>query len=190
MSKKKADYNTLVVESCLLLVMIGLTCLMYRTSGYKLVVLNLFFLPIVLAGFFLGRYRAGVLAFFSVIAVSVVTALNVMGFAAFTSPIVIALAITIWGAVLGLTAILVGTLSDKRTAKIVELHEAYVGMVEVLSRYLQSANPRLKARSERVAEVSERVAKELKLSAKEIDDIRVAALLHDVGSIEITASHS
>ena len=187
MSKKKTDFNTIVVESCLVIVTLGLTVLMYRTTGYKMVVLNLFFLPIVVAGFFLGRYRAGVLAFFSVLAVSTVTALNIMGFAAFTSPIVIALAITIWGAVLGLTAIMVGTLSDERTEKIVELHEAYVGVVEVLSRYLQSANPRLKARSERVAELSEQVARQLKLAPKEIDDIRVAALLHDVGSIEITA---
>ena len=70
--------------------------------------------------------------------------------------------------------------------KMEELHEAYVGVVEVLSQYLQSAHPRLKAQSGRVAELSQAMAVALRLSPKEIDDIRVASLLYHVGSIEIT----
>ena len=81
---------------------------------------------------------------------------------------------------------LIGTLSDERTSKLHELHDAYVGVVEVLSQYLQSAHPKLKARSTRVAELSQQVASRLKLSARDIDDIRVGALLYDVGNIEIT----
>jgi len=94
--------------------------------------------------------------------------------------------LTIWVAVLGLTAILVGTLCDERAATLHDLQKAYVGVVEVLSKYLQSANPRLKARSERVAELSQFVAEQMRLSPKQINDIRVAALLHDLGCIEIT----
>jgi response regulator RpfG family c-di-GMP phosphodiesterase len=56
----------------------------------------------------------------------------------------------------------------------------------VLSKYLQGANPRAKARSVRTAELCQSVARELKLSQREIDDIRVAALLHDLGNVEIT----
>ena len=94
--------------------------------------------------------------------------------------------ITVWAAVLGLTALLVGTLSDERAAKIDELHEAYVGVVDVLSAYLQSANPKHKARSTRVAELSQQVATKMRLSPDQIDDVRIAALLHDMGNIEIT----
>jgi response regulator RpfG family c-di-GMP phosphodiesterase len=96
------------------------------------------------------------------------------------------LCVTVWGATLCLTALLVGTLSDERAAQAIELHEAYVGVVEVLSQYLQGGNPRLKARTQRVAEHSERVARELKLSMKQVDDIRVAALMQDLGQIEVT----
>jgi len=85
-----------------------------------------------------------------------------------------------------LTALLVGSLSDDRIGKLKELHEAYVGVVEVLSQYLQSAHPHLKARSVRVAELSQAVAAVMKLSPRQIDDIRVAALLYDVGNIEVT----
>jgi response regulator RpfG family c-di-GMP phosphodiesterase len=98
----------------------------------------------------------------------------------------IGLAITVWAAVLGLTAILVGTLCDERGAKVDELHEAYVGVVEVLSRYLQSADPRVKARSTRIAEMCQLVAEQLNLSRKQVDDVRVGALLCDLGNIEIT----
>jgi len=175
------------LEIGLIVVAVGLVCLLYRAAGARLVVLNLFYLPVVLAAFFLGRYRGGVLALFSVVGALVVATLDLAQFAAPGSPWAIGLSLLVWAAVLGLTALLVGTLSDERSAKLIELHEAYVGVVEVLSRYLQSADPQLKARSHRVAELCQRVAGEMRLSPREIDDIRVAALLHDMENLEITA---
>lgn len=175
------------LELFLVVIVLALTVLLREMAGYKMIVLNLFFLPVVLAGFFLGRYRGGVLALLCVISASVVTVVDVQGFASFSSPMVVGLSVVMWGAVLGLTSLLVGTLSDERNTKIVELHEAYVGVVEVLSRYLQSANPALEARSSRVARLCQEVAKSLRLSPRQIDDIRVAALLHDMGNVEITS---
>jgi len=180
-------HDEIYLEVSLVVITIGLTVLMWQIAGFKLVVLNLFYLPVVLAGFFLGRYRAGALAFFSVIAVSVVTAVRLTDFAAFSSPIVIGLSVTLWAAVLGLTAIVVGTLSDERANMLSDLHEAHVGVVEVLAQYLQSAHPKLKARSQRIAELSQSVAQAMGLPPRECDDIRVAALLYDMENIEITA---
>lgn len=185
MSRRSGDEQR-VLEVMLIAVAVGLACLLYMTAGCKMVVLDLFYLPVVLSGFFLGRYRAGVLALFSVLAASTVTALELEGFAAFGSPLVIGLAVTVWGSVLSLIAMLVGTLSDERARQTQELHEAYVGVVEVLSRYLQGAHPELKARSIRIAQWSQLVAAEMKLSSKQMDDIRVAALMQDLGKIEIT----
>jgi HD-GYP domain-containing protein (c-di-GMP phosphodiesterase class II) len=176
-----------MLEISLIVVVVGLTALFHQMEGFKIVVLNLFYLPIVLAGFFLGRYRAGGLAVLCVICVSIITVLDLRGFATMNSPLVIALATVIWGAVLALAAILVGTLSDERNQKIDELHEAYVGVVEVLSKYLQSANPHMQQRSEEIAEMSQKVAVEMSLSPKEVDDIRVAALLHDMENVEVTS---
>lgn len=176
-----------VLEIFIVVIAVALTCLLHKMAGYKMVVLNLFYLPVILSAFFLGRYRASVLALLCVMTVSVVTALHLSEFAPLTSPIVIGLSIAVWGAVLGLTAILVGTLSDELSAKMHELHEAHVGVVEVLSKYLQSANQKLKDRSLRIAELSQQVAMQMKLSAREVDDIRVAALLLDMENIEITA---
>lgn len=183
----ESQKNQRMLELFLIVIALSLTMLLYEMAGYKLIVLNLFYLPVVLAGFFLGRYRGGLLALLCVIAASVVTALDMRGFASMNAPLVVGLAVILWGAVLGLTALLVGTLSDERNTKIVELHEAYVGVVEVLSRYLQSANPLLEARSSRVARLAQDAAARLRLPPKQIDDIRVAALLYDLESVEVTS---
>ena len=175
-----------VLEIALILVCIGLACLLYVMQGYKMVILNLFFLPVVLGAFFLGRYRAGVLALFSAVSASLVVVLTLPSIITVSSPLVIALAVIVWAASLGLTAMLVGTLSDDRATKVKELHEAYVGVIEVLAQYLQSAHPRLKNQSIRVAELSQRVAATMGLSPRQLDDIRVAALLYDMGHIEVT----
>ncbi|MBI3836559.1 MAG: hypothetical protein HY288_01320, partial [Planctomycetia bacterium] len=84
------------------------------------------------------------------------------------------------------TALLVGTLSDERAAKAKELHEAYVGVVEVLAKYLQGGNPQLNASTNRVVKLSQQIALEMRLSSKSIDDIRVAALMQGFSKIEIT----
>ncbi len=86
-----------------------------------------------------------------------------------------------------MTAILVGTLSDECVTRAIEAREAHVGVVEVLAKYLQSGNPNLQSRAMRMAELSEKVAKKMRLSEKEVDDIRVATLLMDIENIEITS---
>ena len=184
---RKLTRDQRILEIILIVLCLGLTCLFYRIQGYKMVVLNVFFLPVVLAGFHLGRYAAGVLSLFCVFAASIMAMLDINALAATTSAPVIFLAVTVWSAVLGLTAIMVGTLSDDRERKIHELHDAYIGAVEVLSQYLQSAHPSLKARSVCVAELCQQVATEMRLSSKQVDDIRVAALLYDMENVEISA---
>lgn len=186
MMNRQSTRERVIFEVMLIVVTIGMTYLLFRMGGYKMVVLNLFYLPIVLSGYYLGRTSAGILALFSVLAVAIASTLSSTGLAAYSSPIMVGLALTVWAASLGLTAILVGTLCDERAKTVEELHAAYVGVVEVLSRYLQSANPRGKARSTRIAELSQAAAEEMRLSRKAIDDVRVGALLYDLGNVEIT----
>jgi len=173
-------------EIVLIVLALGMTCMLHKLEAYKMVALNFFYLPIVLSGYYLGRTSVGVLALFSVLSVTIAVLLDPTGFTTYNSPVLVGLLLTIWGAVLGLTAILVGTLCDERAKLVEELHEAYVGVVEVLSRYLQSADPNVRARSTRIAELSEVTASTLRLSRKETDDVRVGALLYDLGHVEIT----
>lgn len=175
-----------ILEVMLIVVTLALTCLVYKVESYKLVTLNLFFLPVVLAASFLGRYTAGIMAVFCVATTSLVCMLQVDGFAGNMSPLAIGLAATLWGAILCLTALLVGTLSDERTAQALELHEAYVGVVEVVAKYLQGGNSQLNACTARVVTLSQRIALEMRLSSKRIDDLRVAALMQGFSKVEVT----
>lgn len=177
-----------VFEIMLLIVILGMTMLFFEMGEYRLVALNLFYMPVMLAGYYLGRSTAGILALFCTLSVTIASTLQMSGLAAYDTPVMIGLVLTIWAAVLGLTAILMGTLCDERARTVIDLHKAYVGVVEVLSKYLQSGNPHIKARSVRVSELSQLVAEELRLGQKTIDDIRVAALLRDLENVEITTA--
>jgi len=174
------------LEICLLIISIGLATLLFQLRNQSLVVLNLFYLPVALGALFLGRYRAGVLTLFCVVAVLGVSMVKLGSSPSAGSPLVTALTLTFWGAVMGLNALLIGTLSDERLANLRDLHDAHVGVVEVLSQYLTSADAELTVRGQRVAELSQRAAIELNLSPQEVDDIRVAALLQDMGNFEVT----
>lgn len=177
-----------VLEIMLIVVALGMTTLFTQMGPYRAIVLHLFFLPIVVSGYFLGRTSSGVLALFCALAVTIAATLFPGDFAAFSTPVLVGLALTVWAAVLGLTAILSGTLCDERATTVRELHKAYVGVVEVLSKYLQGGNPRSKARSTRIAELSQLTAEQLGLPQREVDNVRVAALLHELGHVEITTN--
>jgi K+-sensing histidine kinase KdpD len=175
------------LETALVLICLALCWLLYMIGDYRMVVLHLFYLPVVLAAFFLGRYLAGVLALLCAVGAAVVLTADVTTAVSFNSPLVVWLALAIWSAVLGLTAIMAGTLSDERAAKIAELHDAYVGVVEVLSHYLNSADAKANHEALQVSQLGQQVAGRLGLPSEEIDHIRVAALLQDINHMEITA---
>ncbi|MCA9090029.1 MAG: hypothetical protein KDA90_15515 [Planctomycetaceae bacterium] len=175
------------LEIMLVLITLAMASVLYSIETSQVVILNLFFLPIIMAGFFLGRYRAGVLAFLSVISATIVIAQDVSRFSFNQTPLMVILSIMIWGAVLGMAALLVGTLCDDRNARALEAHEAHVGVVEVLARYLQSADSRLHDQAMRIVQLCEQVAQRMRLPRREVDDLRVAAMLMDVENIEITA---
>ena len=176
-----------ILEITLIAVTFGLTVLLWDSKGYQLLILYLFFLPVVLASFFLGRYQGGILAFLCVINAGLVITMDFNQFWSGDSPMVVMIAVTVWGATLGLTAIIIGSLRDNLRTKMVETHEAHIGVIEVLSRYLQSANPNWPSRSKRVSDLCEEIAERLKLSKSEIGNIRIACLLVDVENIEITS---
>ncbi|MBU0617538.1 MAG: HD domain-containing protein [Planctomycetes bacterium] len=186
MDGKLTARSSRVFEIMIIVVVLGMTALFALTGSHKMVVLNLFYAPIILSGFYLGRTSAGVLALFCALAVTIMATLTPIGLAAYSTPIMVGLVLTVWAASLGLAALLTGTLCDERAATVEDLHKAYVGVVEVLAKYLQGGNPRMKARCVRIAELSQMVAEELRLPKKEIDNVRVAALLHELGHVEIT----
>ena len=67
-----------------------------------------------------------------------------------------------------------------------DLKKAYIGVLEILSKYLESTDRYTKGHSVRVSELAMETAIAMELSRPQVENIRVAGLLHDIGKIEIS----
>ncbi len=152
----------------------------------KLGVLNLYYLPVLAAGYVVGKRFALLTSIFSVAAVALFVILNPGAFAGGRTTLTVAIDLIAWGGFLVLASIVVGTLYEEKEKHIQELRRAYVGVLEILSKYLESADRYTKGHSLRVAEMSAEVAGKMGLPEAEVETIRAAALLHDVGKVEIS----
>jgi putative nucleotidyltransferase with HDIG domain len=73
----------------------------------------------------------------------------------------------------------------KHESKLQDLKNAYVGILEILAKYLESTDRYTKGHSVRVAELAMETAIAMELLRSEVETIRVAGLLHDIGKIGV-----
>jgi putative nucleotidyltransferase with HDIG domain len=66
-----------------------------------------------------------------------------------------------------------------------ENRELFIGSIRMLAAAIDEKDPYTRGHSGRVAKYSGLIGRELGLSAEELDKLRVAALLHDVGKIGV-----
>lgn len=108
-------------------------------------------------------------------------------FLADTSPMLLVTDLMVWGGFLILAAYVVGTLYEQREKKITELRNAYIGVLEILAKYLESYDRYTRTHSLRVADYATSIAIAMELPRNEVENIKVAALLHDIGKIDISS---
>jgi len=154
---------------------------------YKIAFLNFFYLPIIIAGYYLGR-RMAVLTAVSCIAIVV---LFIMLYpSSFFIPEMgktyVIVSLVAWSCFLILTSAALGYLYEEKEKRIKDLKAAYIGVLEILSKYLESADRYTKGHSVRVAHLSEDIALAMELPKIQIENIKAAALLHDIGKTEIS----
>jgi len=149
-------------------------------------ILNFYYLPVIVAGYFLGR-RLGVLtAVFSVLAVVICTLLFPQRFLGDKILWHSIARLSSWSGFLILASVAVGTLYEQNERRLLDLKNAYVGILEILSKYLESTDRYTKGHSVRVSELAMEIAISMELPRPEVENIRVAGLLHDIGKIEIS----
>ncbi len=66
-----------------------------------------------------------------------------------------------------------------------ENRELFIGSIRMLSAAIDEKDPYTRGHSGRVAKYSTVIAQEMKLSAEELDKLKISALLHDVGKIGV-----
>jgi len=152
----------------------------------KSAILNFYYLPVLVASYLLGRRLGLLTAILSVLAVFLFAFIFPEsffggreiweGFALLSS----------WAGFLILASIVVGTLYELSERRLVDLRKAYLGILEILSKYLESTDQYTKGHSLRVSEFSQDIGIAMGLPKKEVENIRAAGLLHDIGKIEIS----
>jgi len=154
----------------------------------KMMMLNFYYLPVLMAGYFIGKRASVLTAIFSILTVIFFVILKQESFSAGRGIGYLASGLCGWSGFLLLTSHMVGTLYEQKQKRIDELQQAYVGILEILVKYLESTDRYTKGHSERVAEYAMDIAIAMGLPRQEVENIRVAALLHDIGKVEISAN--
>lgn len=93
--------------------------------------------------------------------------------------------ICVWGGALVLTAFAMGTLYDRNAARMRELRETYHGVLMILRQFI-SKDTYTQNHSYRVSIYAARVASEMGFDNERVEDVRAAALLHDIGKLDIS----
>jgi len=147
----------------------------------KFAFLSFYYLPLILAGFYGGRrfaVMAGVFVVSLIFFYQYVQGLDMLpGF----YPDAL-LALGPWAGFLILTGYVVGGLAEQREVRLAEVKNAYLATLELLTYHIESAERNQQGHSNRVADVAAAIGRELKLTDEDVENLRVAALLHEVGT--------
>ena len=93
--------------------------------------------------------------------------------------------IAMWGGTLIVIAYTMGSLYDRKEAHLRELRETYNGVLIILRQFI-SKDKYTQNHSYRVALYAAKIAAALRLDSERIEDVRAAALLHDIGKLDIS----
>jgi putative nucleotidyltransferase with HDIG domain len=137
-------------------------------------ILNFYYLPVLVSSYFLGR-RIGILAM-------------LFPHRFFGEPVLWhnIVRLSSWSVFLFLVSIVVGTLCEQNERRVQGLKRAYIGILEILAKFLESTDRYTEGHSVRVAELSMDIAIAMEMPRAQVENIRVAGLLHDIGKIMIT----
>jgi putative nucleotidyltransferase with HDIG domain len=150
------------------------------------IVLYVFYLPVILAAWTLRKRHA--------VSVAILAAVLVAAFAVFlpqslvysSSVSLLWAELSIWGGILVVTAYMVSTLRAWTEEAMRSLERAYTGVLAILSKFIETIDADTEAHCVRVAAWAVTLGRELGLKGTLLEEVRIAALLHDVGKVNIS----
>ncbi len=157
----------------------------YFIGGQRLI-LTFYNIPTFFAAYYLGRRRAVEAAIGTILFVSWVDMMNptIMGRQTFDMNGWLTWSdLAIWAGLLLIFAYASGTLHEHAERRLIELRQTYTGLLQILSQII-SNDKFTQNHSYRVSVYSTQIAAEMRLDDERIEDIRAAALLHDIGKLE------
>ncbi|MFQ5721543.1 MAG: hypothetical protein ACE5GI_03540 [Candidatus Aminicenantales bacterium] len=166
-----------------LLIFIGILAIAFLVH-YKFSFLNFFFLPVILAGYFLSRRQAVLSSFFCILVIVLYLIFSRILFGTKQGVTIDEIInLVTWGSFLILTGAIIGTVSEQRESRLKNLKRAYIGVLEIMLKYLEVADKE-KPRSLRVSQLAGEIAQAAGLPKRDVENIKSAALLYDAGDLQ------
>jgi len=174
-------------ELWVILSLFAIALLLNQVIAAQRMVLSFFVLPTIASAYFYGRRHGTLTAFASVL---LVVGLVLFRDSVTGGPVAVLtfaewLEIAVWGGALIVTGYLMGTLYEHKNQQINELRETYQGVLMILRHFI-SKDTYTENHCYRVSVYATRIAAQLNLPTDRIEDVRAAALLHDIGKLEIS----
>ena len=149
-------------------------------------VLAFYTLPTIISAYLYGRRHATLTALASVMLVVLLSRANPTVFSEASGMLASQwLDITVWGGTLIVTAYLMGTLYEHKNRQLTELRQTYQGILLILRHFI-SKDKYTENHSYRVSVYAVKIAASLGLDAERLEDVRAAALLHDIGKLDVS----
>lgn len=172
-------------EMAVVLLLVAAVAFIVLVVTNKVAFLNFFYMPTLVAAYVLGKKKGVLVGIVAVLLVTLYAIIDPYLFAGKTIEFPV-WNIVLWGSFLVITAYLIGSLYELKEKGFEDLKRAYEGVLEIISKFIDSIDRDTEEHSVRVSRLAARVAEAMNLPDVEIEDIRVAGLLHDVGKIEIS----
>jgi HD-GYP domain-containing protein (c-di-GMP phosphodiesterase class II) len=175
-------------ELWLILSMIMIVGVMNYLLASQRMLLGLYTLPTLFSAYFFGRRHATLTALASVLIVSIAIYYNPSWLVETKGTTFLDskwFEIIAWGGILMITGYAMGTLYDRVKNKMTELRQTYQGVLVILRNFI-SNDEYTENHCYRVSIYAAKIASYLGFSMERIEDIRSAALLHDIGKLEIS----
>ena len=78
-------------------------------------------------------------------------------------------------------------LADERERNLEQLARSFSSLIEVICQVVEIRDPYTAGHQRRVSELAVRISEEMGMPAEQVEEIRVAALIHDVGKMSVPA---
>ena len=153
----------------------------------KVIFLYFYFIPVLVAGYYIGKKGAVLSSIMTVLIVTLRLVISPETFSIRSKvDFDLVFQIVTWGSFLVLSSYVVGRLYEEKEARYRDLKQSYVGVIEILVKYIESVDRYTKGHSVRVADIAMDIARSMSLTREACENIKVAALLHDVGKIDVS----
>ena len=187
MKESISAYLKVDKELIIVFLMVAITGFIFFFISNQRAFLNFFYLPVIIGAFFFGKRYATLSATLSVLLVVLVSLLYSDNFLIVSKdPLSKWLDVSTWGGFLVITGYSIGHLYEKKEMALEDIKKTYRGILEMLSLIIDSVDQETQSHSNRVSTIAVMIAHAMRRPEHEIENIRAAALLHDLGKLGVS----